>query len=79
MSNTLGVCPDCGTQIRFKKPPVLGQVTTCRSCEAQLEVVERSPLVLDWTSNDQLYADNSHMERKRSRTDSKSKNRQEYL
>lgn len=45
-SKNIGLCPDCGEELRFKKVPYIGQMMTCRRCAAQLEVVRKSPVVL---------------------------------
>jgi lysine biosynthesis protein LysW len=51
-TKNIAECPDCGNEVRFKKNPFLGQVTTCRSCDALLEVVNRFPIELDWVDPD---------------------------
>ncbi|HSM58564.1 MAG TPA: hypothetical protein VK879_20590 [Candidatus Sulfomarinibacteraceae bacterium] len=48
----LGICPDCSSEIRFRKAPHLGQLVTCHNCETNLEVVRRDPLELDWAFQD---------------------------
>lgn len=45
-SKNIGLCPDCGEEIRFKKAPFVGQLVTCRRCSTQLELVRKSPVVL---------------------------------
>ena len=45
-SKNIGLCPDCGEEIRFKKLPYVGQLMSCRRCSAQLEVVRKSPVAL---------------------------------
>lgn len=45
-SKNIGLCPDCGEEVRFKKLPFVGQLMTCRRCSAQLEVVRKAPVVL---------------------------------
>ncbi len=45
-SKNIGLCPDCGEDVRFKKMPFIGQLITCRRCTAQLEVVRKVPVVL---------------------------------
>jgi lysine biosynthesis protein LysW len=47
-SKLMGECPECGSNIRFKKPPVLGQFANCRQCHTVLEVVQRKPITLEW-------------------------------
>ena len=44
----IGMCPECGAEVRFKKAPYLGQMLSCRRCDARLEVVQRSPVELAW-------------------------------
>lgn len=48
----IGICPECGAEIKFKRAPFLGQIVTCHHCEIDLEVVNRFPLELDWVDND---------------------------
>lgn len=45
---TTAHCPECDTVIRFSKQPELGELVTCQECNAVLEVVDLSPLELDW-------------------------------
>lgn len=45
-SKNIGLCPDCGEEVRFKKLPYVGQLVTCRRCSAQLEVMRKSPIDL---------------------------------
>ncbi len=45
-SKNIGLCPDCGEEVRFKKLPFVGQLMTCRRCSAQLEVMRKSPIEL---------------------------------
>lgn len=54
-AKNVGTCPECGADVRFKKPPLLGQMITCRRCHAQLEVVRRTPIALEWVDDDALY------------------------
>lgn len=44
----IAFCPDCEEPIRLGVQPQIGQRITCRSCGAELEVIESSPLELDW-------------------------------
>ncbi|MEJ2211717.1 MAG: hypothetical protein P8129_22145 [Anaerolineae bacterium] len=44
----IAFCPDCEEPIRMNVQPKVGQRITCRSCGAELEVIEASPLELDW-------------------------------
>lgn len=47
-TKNIGECPDCGSEVRFKKTPYVGQLITCRTCDTLLEVTNRFPLELDW-------------------------------
>lgn len=60
MSNSIKVistCPDCNSEIRFRKAPHLGQLVTCHNCQTSLEVVRRNPLELDWAFEDPIDED----------------------
>jgi len=41
-------CPQCDERIRFADMPDIGDIVTCRWCDARLEVVSLNPIVLDW-------------------------------
>jgi len=43
----IAFCPDCEEPVRVATPKV-GQRVACQSCGAELEIVEVSPLELDW-------------------------------
>ena len=45
-------CPECDATIRFSKQPKLGAMVTCEECGETLEVVDLSPLELDWAYED---------------------------
>ena len=47
-------CPACGADIYFRKRPRIDQRVTCRQCASLLEVVELSPVELDWAFEDPL-------------------------
>jgi lysine biosynthesis protein LysW len=47
-------CPACGADIYFRKRPRIDQRVTCRQCASLLEVVELSPIELDWAFEDPL-------------------------
>jgi hypothetical protein len=40
--------PDCENPTELGDRPKVGQRVTCRSCGAELEVIETSPIELDW-------------------------------
>ena len=44
----IAFCPDCEDPIQIGDRPKVGQRVTCHSCGAELEVIEASPLELDW-------------------------------
>ena len=48
MEKNIAWCPNCGGEIRFKKVPFVGQEVTCRQCNTNLVVVDKSPVELDW-------------------------------
>ncbi len=58
----IGVCPDCNSEIRFRKSPHLGQLVTCHNCQTSLEVVRRDPLELDWAFDDPFEEDDEEYE-----------------
>lgn len=41
-------CLECDEKIQFEEQPRLGMLVICESCGAELEVVRKSPLELDW-------------------------------
>lgn len=41
-------CIECDEKIQFEEQPRLGMLIICDSCGAELEVVRKSPLELDW-------------------------------
>ncbi len=45
-------CPDCEEGIALGPEPKIGQRVTCPHCSAELEVVDLSPLELDWAYED---------------------------
>jgi lysine biosynthesis protein LysW len=45
-------CPDCGEKIALRGEVYLGRKIVCPDCETELEVVETSPLQLDWLYED---------------------------
>lgn len=57
-SKIAAYCPGCDTQIRFKRQPHRGQLITCPECEDMLEVVQTSPITLEWAfEDDELWKD----------------------
>jgi lysine biosynthesis protein LysW len=46
------ICPGCGTKIRLSQQIELGQFLICAECGDELEVVQLSPLKLDWAFED---------------------------
>ena len=49
---TRGLCPECDAEVSVGKGAKIGQKVTCHSCGAFLEVVEISPMELDWAFDD---------------------------
>lgn len=54
---SVALCPDCEEGIRFGSRARLGQRVSCPHCGADLEVVELSPLELDWAYEDTDWED----------------------
>lgn len=54
-SKNVGHCPECGTAVRFKKPPLVGQRMSCRRCQTPLEVIARNPIELVWADDEAQY------------------------
>jgi lysine biosynthesis protein LysW len=48
----VGYCPECETDIKLGKAPRKGQRVNCWKCGADLEVVNLSPIELDWVYDD---------------------------
>ena len=47
-SNTFAAeCPECEAEITFSRRPLLGEVTQCTDCGAELEVIRREPVTLE--------------------------------
>jgi alpha-aminoadipate/glutamate carrier protein LysW len=46
-------CPECITNIRFDQQPSLHDLVTCPECGTELEVIQLSPLKLDWAYDDE--------------------------
>ncbi len=42
------LCPDCEASIRLDLNTKVGQRLTCPHCGTELEVIDTSPLELDW-------------------------------
>lgn len=53
--NLAAPCPACGAKVYFKTKPQLEQIYICNSCEATLQVVENSPIVLEWIFTEDDY------------------------
>ena len=45
---TIALCPDCEEPIRLGTQLKIGQRIVCSNCEVELEVIEVSPVELDW-------------------------------
>jgi lysine biosynthesis protein LysW len=49
---SVALCPDCEEGINFGSRVRIGQRVTCPHCGADLEVIELTPLELDWVYED---------------------------
>jgi len=49
---SVALCPDCEEGIDFGSRVRIGQRVTCPHCGADLEVIELTPLELDWAYED---------------------------
>jgi lysine biosynthesis protein LysW len=54
---SVALCPDCEEGINFGSRVRIGQRVSCPHCGADLEVVEVSPLELDWAYEDVAWED----------------------
>jgi lysine biosynthesis protein LysW len=45
----IAICPGCRNEIFFYRAPRLGEFVTCPECGDLVEVVNLSPLTLDWS------------------------------
>lgn len=52
----VGYCPECDTDIHFKKEPREGQKLTCPNCAAYLIVIGVHPIELDWVYAEEQFA-----------------------
>lgn len=50
----IGTCPGCDAKIRFHNRLNLGEFVTCEECGDELEIVQLTPLKLDWAYADPL-------------------------
>jgi lysine biosynthesis protein LysW len=44
-------CPGCKNNIMFQQVPKLGEFVSCPECGDMVEVVNLSPLTLDWSAD----------------------------
>jgi lysine biosynthesis protein LysW len=47
----MALCPDCGQIVELEEPEE-GQLLSCPTCRARLEVLNLEPLELDWAYNE---------------------------
>jgi len=40
-------CPECGSDVGFRRPPLNGEIALCPDCTAELEVVCTAPITLE--------------------------------
>jgi lysine biosynthesis protein LysW len=45
---TVGFCPECESSIPLGEDPFVGKQVTCAKCGSFLEIVDLSPVQLDW-------------------------------
>ena len=48
----VGICPGCGARLRFQQKVELGEFIVCQECGDELEIVNLSPIKLDWAYAD---------------------------
>jgi hypothetical protein len=48
----IAFCPDCEEGVSLGPQPRIGQRVVCPHCRAELEVIDLSPLELDWAYDD---------------------------
>lgn len=48
----IAFCPDCEEGVALGPQPRIGQRVTCTHCRTELEVIDLSPLELDWAYED---------------------------
>jgi lysine biosynthesis protein LysW len=46
-------CPDCGQKIDIGPKPKRGQWVSCPHCNADLEIINVTPMELDWAQYDE--------------------------
>ena len=44
----MGTCPDCEENFELEDTAEIGQVIACPKCKAKLEILDLSPVVLDY-------------------------------
>jgi lysine biosynthesis protein LysW len=52
-----GLCPACNLSIPVGTSPHKGQIVSCPKCRSQLEVVNLSPIELDWIYDEETDID----------------------
>ena len=45
-------CPDCGRSVELRADIRLREVVICPHCDADVEVISKDPLELDWAYGD---------------------------
>jgi lysine biosynthesis protein LysW len=55
-----GKCPDCGSKVPLFSSVKLGYITTCPTCEVELEVISLKPLELDYPLFDDEFDDDDY-------------------
>ena len=44
----MGTCPDCEENFEIEETAEIGHVIACPKCKARLEILDLSPVVLDY-------------------------------
>jgi lysine biosynthesis protein LysW len=57
-----GYCINCENRIDLGKKPFIGQSVICNKCGADMEVIELSPIELDWVYGDYEDIDEEELE-----------------
>jgi lysine biosynthesis protein LysW len=65
-STLTAYCRTCHSRIRFNERPELYDLVTCPECDEVLEIINLSPIRLDWPSDfgdDGEWSDHNHDDR----------------
>ena len=56
-----GECPSCSAKVHLKSTAKIGHMLICRKCGSDLEIINLSPIVIDWPYRD-YYENNDYDE-----------------